>query len=485
MAEPHAHRSTAGVAARRRPVGRYAALVVTVVAGSLIVGLWRHSPVSVALVVLAAGGGARIAVLERRDPRLGPRPIVAAIGLLFVVAVSVAPRTSNDLWSYTIYGRMVSVYHESPYDKLPVDFRSDPFFPRVSPRWQHRGSVYGPAFVGFAAAGTALAGDSVLADRLFFQVTAAAAAAAALWLVWRRTRSTAALAWLGLHPLLGPVVVNGGHNDIAIGLAVLVAAMLVRRRRGWAAGALIGLAALIKLTTMLALVGIVLWGWRRRERRVAWTASGAAAVVLAAGYLPFLNGASHVLTGADKTLTPASLFNPLGAALLGHDAWRDVSHPLAPNHTLVAIFYMSLAVVALLALTTGWQAARAGEAEGAIGAATGAYTVGAEYSFPWYAAWALPVLADHDPTPLAWVVWVQAAVMLAALKLPIHPSTTVLDTVLRGTITYAAPILLAIAFLVAGVGQTRVGWGPPALATRDATLGDAAGPGPSAREAAD
>ncbi len=167
-----------------------------------------------------------------------------------------------------------------------------------------------------------------------------------LWLIWRRTRSAAALAWLGLHPLLGPVIVNGGHNDIAIGLAVLVAAMLVRRRRGWAAGIVIGVAALIKLTTLLALVGVVLWGWRRRERRVAVTATIAATAVLLLGYLPFLGGASRVLTGADKTLTPASPFNPLGAILLGHDAWRDVPQPLAPNDTLIAIFYASLVVVA-------------------------------------------------------------------------------------------------------------------------------------------
>jgi 4-amino-4-deoxy-L-arabinose transferase-like glycosyltransferase len=417
---------------RRRPVRRYLVLAVTTVSGSLLVGLWRHSPVSVLLVGVSTAG--------------------------CVVAVSVAPRTSNDLWSYTIYGRMVSVHGESPYDKLPVDFRSDPFFARVSPRWQHRGSVYGPVFVGFAAAGTALAGDSPLATRLFFQLSAAAAAIAVLWLIWRRTRSPAALAWLGLHPLLGPVIVNGGHNDIAIGLAVLVATLLVRRRRGWAAGALLGVAALIKLTTLLALVGIVLWGWRRRERRVASDATIAATVVVVLGYLPFLGGASRVLTGADKTLTPASLFNPLGAALLGHDAWRDVPNPLTPNDTLIAIFYVSLAAVAVLALATGWRAARARGPEAAIGATTGAYTVGAEYSFPWYAAWALPVLADERPTPLAWVVWAQAAVMLAALKLPILPSTTVLDTTLRGTITYAAPILLAVAFLVAGVRSTRHGW---------------------------
>ena len=215
---------------------RYLLLAVTTLSGAALVGLWRHSPITIGFVCVSTVSCAALAVLERRSPRLGLRPVVAAIALVFLVAVAVPPRTSNDLWSYTIYGRMASVYGDSPYDKLPIDFRSDPFFHLVSPIWQHRGSVYGPVFVGYTAAGTALAGNSVLADRLFFQLSAAIAAAAVLWLVWRRTRSTAALVWLGLHPLLGPIIVNGGHNDIIIGLAVLGAAMLARRRLGWLAG---------------------------------------------------------------------------------------------------------------------------------------------------------------------------------------------------------------------------------------------------------
>ena len=166
-----------------------------------------------------------------------------------------------------------------------------------------------------------------------------------------------------------------------------------------ARGIVIGVAALIKLTTLLAVVGLVLWAWHHRDRRLALTATGGAAATVLLGYLPFLGGASRVLTGADKTLTPASPWNPLGAALLGHDAWRDVPDPLAPNGTLTAIFYVALVAVAVLALTVGWHVARSRRPDTAIGATTAAYTVAAEYSYPWYAGWALPVLADHDPTP--------------------------------------------------------------------------------------
>jgi len=86
-------------------------------------------------------------------------------------------------------------------------------------------------------------------------------------------------------------------------------------------------------------------------------------------------------------------------------------------------------------------------------------------------------MADHEPTPLAWVVWVQAAVMLAALKLPILPRTTVLDTTLRGTITYAAPLLVLVAFVVVGLGATRHGWTDrPSRPAVDAAAGGTAKP---------
>jgi alpha-1,6-mannosyltransferase len=339
----------------------------------------------------------------------------------------------------------------------------------VSPVWRHRGSVYGPVFVGWAAAGTAVAGDSVLANRLFFQLSAAVAAAAALWLVWRRTRSVPALAWLGLHPLLGPIVVNGGHNDMYIGLAVLAAAMLAVRRRGGAAGFVLGLAALVKLSALLALGGLLFWAWRRQDRRLALAAAAGTAVTVVAAYLPFLGGASKVLGGADKTVTRASLWNPLASALVNHDAGRLAANPLAPNDVLIAIFYVSLVVVGVVAVGLGWRAARNPGPGPAMGTTTASYSVAAEYTYPWYASWGLPVLAADRPSPIAWVAWAQAALMIAALKLPVHPSTDVLQTVVKGVVTYAAPVVVFAAFVAAGLRRGTVA--EPEAATARVTTG--------------
>ncbi|HYU38234.1 MAG TPA: glycosyltransferase 87 family protein [Acidimicrobiia bacterium] len=430
-------------------------LAVAVASTTLLVAVApRHSLLAVLLVAVSTAACAVLVVFERRRPRLGLRPIAAAVGVVFVVALIAPPRASNDIWSYAIYGRMVSVHHASPYEHVPADFRSDPLFDEVSPVWRHRGSVYGPAFVAFAAGVTYAAGDSPTTTRVLFQLAAAIVVTAVLALVWRRTRSPAAVAWLGLHPLFGATVVNSGQVDAFVGLAILAGALLATQRRGIAAGVSIAAAALTKLTALLALVGLVLWGWRRREQRVAVSAVAATSALVVLVYLPFIRGAFGVLEGADHTVTPGSFWSAPAQWLVGHDAGRDLS-PLESNTTLTTLFYLSLVLVVLLAIGVSWVAARAERAEPAVGTATASYTVAAEYTLPWYAAWSLPALADRTPSAVAWVVWLQAAVLLAAWKLPSPVEGGALETVVRGLLLYAAPVALLVAFAIVGTMGAR------------------------------
>jgi Glycosyltransferase family 87 len=436
---------------------RYALLATAVVASYAILRLPRHSVTSVLAVLLAATAAAVIVYLEHRAPRLRAFPVAAAVGAIVVASIVAPPRTSNDLWSYTMYGRAVSAHGTSPYDTVPAHFRSDPFLRRVSPRWRHRGSVYGTVFVGLAAAGTFAAGDSVLLSRLFFQILAALALLAILIVVWRTTRSVAAVAFLGLNPLLAVIVVNGGHNDALVGLGLLVAALLAANGRWRTAGAVIGVTALIKLTAGLALIGLLVWAWRHHQRRVGVAAAGTAVGVVAVGYLPVVAGASQVLGSSDKTVTNGSPWNPLVDQLLHHDAWRNVPNPLAPNATLTAVFYTSAVLVLALACGLGWLAARERRPAAAVGVTLAAYPIGAEYAFPWYAAWALPVFATDRLTPIAWVAWVESIVLVAALKLPIAVTGSMAHSTLRVVLTYVAPPALLVAFIVVAIRQY---WGP-------------------------
>ena len=132
-----------------------------------------------------------------------------------------------------------------------------------------------------------------------------------------------------------------------------------------------------------------------------------------------------------------------------------MANPLAPNDTLIAFFYVGMATVLVMALGLGWRAARRARPDEAVGVSVAAYSVGAEYAFPWYAAWGLPVFAVDGLTALGAVVWIQSVVMLAGLKLPLPVTAGPVDAVLRPLLTYVAPVTLLVAFVVVGVRSTR------------------------------
>lgn len=68
-----------------------------------------------------------LAWLEARQRVLGVQVVVGAIAVVIAVAVVTPPKTSNDLWSYTMYGRMFVQHGVSPYTHVPRDFPGDPF----------------------------------------------------------------------------------------------------------------------------------------------------------------------------------------------------------------------------------------------------------------------------------------------------------------------------------------------------------------------
>jgi hypothetical protein len=155
-------------------------------------------------------------------------------------------------------------------------------------------------------------------------------------------------------------------------------------------------------------------------------------------------------------VTPGSLWNVPAEWLVGNDAGRNL-FPYVPP-ALTAFSYFSLALSGVLAVGLAWRMMRRRRPDQAIGAATASYTIAAEYTLPWYTAWALPVLANRRPSPLAWVVWTQSALLLAAWKLPLPAEGAVLHNTMMGLLTYAAPIAALVAFAAAGVlstGRTR------------------------------
>jgi alpha-1,6-mannosyltransferase len=346
---------------------------------------------------------------------LGMRAVLIVTLALLVVAVTYWPRNSTDIWSYAAYGRMVSHYGASPYRHVPVEYSNDRAIRRVKPMWQNTSSVYGPVWNGISAGVVSVTGTARLPTRMWFQALAALSVFLAALLIARRTRAPAAVALIGLNPLVIYGIVNGGHNDALVGLALLAGVILATRERFVLATLVIALGALIKLVALLGLVGLVVWIWRKRGPRPAAVSAGVAGGVVATGYA--LSGgldALKPLQEARLQMSRNSIWLLSGAdgrtKLLGLDRVQLGPDFLQPAATL--------SMIAVLVLAGILVASRVGDRTPTlvVGSALVAYLLAATYVLPWYVAWALPALVLEWRSGLTRLVLAQSALYLLAYQ---------------------------------------------------------------------
>jgi alpha-1,6-mannosyltransferase len=311
----------------------------------------------------------------------------------------------------------------------------------MAPAWRPDRSVYGPAFTAVSAAGMAVAGGSPLAQRVFFQALSALAVMLTLFLLARRGADPGALAFVGLNPVI-VAIVAGGHNDLLVGLALLAAVLAAQK--GWAAraGLLLAAAVLVKVSAALALVAVVAWigfrfGWRRGARAAA---AAGGAIVLA-----------YALAGGSAVLEPirqASTYRSKASIWSFPVSWMERTVFGAHTMNLHAITDAAVVGVVIIAVVVAASRLRGRDPALAAGGAVFVYLLGAAYVLPWYAGWALPVLALAWRSRLALVAQLQAAVLLLIyIDRPGVHSAALHDVV--GTVaTHVVPVLEA-ALLVA------------------------------------
>jgi alpha-1,6-mannosyltransferase len=386
-------------------------------AAILLRGPKGSSPVNIALLLVAFAGLGLVVASETRRPRLGARLVFAVTGGLLVLAVAIPPTQSRDVYAYAYYGRLVSHYGQSPYTHSAAGhYPEDPFARRVDPIWRSNASVYGPVWTWVSALGTAtVARSSFLATRIYFQGVAALAAALSLWLIWRRTRSPAAVAFLGVNPVIVISIVNGGHNDALVGLGVLAGVLfLIAERPAWAA-VVFGLAMLIKVSALLPIAAVCLWMWRRHGLRAATKLGGVTAVVVLAGFA--LSGGREILAplhvaqthisgssvwwGPRKWITWASVPKGTPSSVAGEAARLRVST------------VGSLCAVGMTLLLAR-RRLRNSDPVLVAGAAVLAYTLLAAYVLPWYLGWGLPVMALAWRSRLYWLTLLHGAILQIA-----------------------------------------------------------------------
>src|SRR4029077_11843320 len=139
----------AGVRARsdsRAPA--FALLLLSATATAAIVIAGKHIPAWSFTLMLIVAASSFFLLLRREttSPSLACWVVFAVTAVVMAIAVAVPPRTSNDVWAYAMYGRIVSAHDASPYVHAPEDFPNDPYYSRARNGYKSIKSVYGPVW---------------------------------------------------------------------------------------------------------------------------------------------------------------------------------------------------------------------------------------------------------------------------------------------------------------------------------------------------
>jgi hypothetical protein len=413
-----------------------------------------------AAVALVAGAASFVyALREAWAGRLTLRRIFWVAVILHAVAVIIPLFLSRDVYSYAIYGRMVSVHGVNPYVDIPASFIDDPVYPLVSVDWIDSPSVYGPAFVVISAAVTAVF-SSPPSLVLAFKALAAVASLGTMVLAVagarrvRPERAAFAAVLVGWNPVIVFHGVAGGHNDALVGLALAAGVLLILSGRElWATVALV-LGTLVKISGGVPLAIAVLAAVFRRPRGQRLRTLAAHVGVGLAVALPFIVPFEQAedpslgtleLTSRQGWLAPSRFVLVVlrgTANFLGGDLAGDIV-------SVVVRLAFPLLFLIVLVMLVGHLATDPVRIEpplvvAAMGWATLVALMISPLLYPWYAMWLVPV---------AWLVprpardgAVVVSVALAVTELVAEPSRAprVWEAMVFGLHYVATPIVLLV-----------------------------------------
>jgi hypothetical protein len=234
-------------------------------------------------------------------------------------------------------------------------------------------------------------------------------------------------------------LVNGGRNDILVGIAMLAAIVLASKDRPAAAGVVGALGALVKITGIVGLAALSVTLLAQGERRAAQRMLVAAGSVFALGY---------AVAGTTALLAP---MQTAGALYSRGSPWSTL--PLLGFARPSS--HAALAVLAVLVLIVIVRHAKSTAAT-AVAASLGMLSLAAAYTLPPYAAWGLPAAALDHRSRVARIVAAGGVVLVLTYEILRHPFGGVAGSALHALATVGGPLaLLALVLLLLRISRPR------------------------------
>lgn len=329
--------------------------------------------------------------MVRSAHQLTPRAVLIGIGCLNLLVLLAPPMLSTDMFSYIAYGRIGAVYGSNPYLFGPSAIALDPLYPFIGAQWVQTPTTYGPLFTIISYV---LAPLSIAANVIVYKLIAAVSSLVVVGMVWSAARlrdlnPVKAVAIVGLNPAIVVYGVGGGHNDLLM-LAILFAgayALLQGRQR--ASGALIVIAAAVKLTAGMLLPFALAQSMRERPSPARWRALLAGAVAAAAAMLGlafavFGTGPAHLL-GTLLHVQGEGGVHSIPGLLLTVAGHPELTSDLGLGLDLVLLVWVAWLVRRVWLGRLDWIAG--------AGWATVAVLCTAGLLVPWYVGWLVPLAA--------------------------------------------------------------------------------------------
>ena len=366
-----------------------------------------------------------------------------AVGVLWSAPLVAGPVLfSHDVYSYLAQGELLHL-GANPYRDAPIvlaHLGQPHLLAAVDPFWRRTTAPYGPLFLEAMRLIVAVTGAKLIAGALLARALELAGVVLIAICVPRLAESLGAdrlrAAWLAvLSPLVLFQLVAAAHNDaLMVGLMVTGVACAVRGRP-LPAIALCTLAAMVKLPAGMAVVFIA----------VAWAREGAVASrLLASALVAGLSAlAVGVLAGTGLSWVSGSLISAPHKVRLAITpatgvGWTlhwlglgDSSRQLESAGAVLA-FGAALAVGGYLL----WRTRRQTMVRD-LGVMLLIAAICGPAAWPWYLAWAVPLLASEPSWQRSWALPV-AAVVSALLVKPHGTLALPLPTAPAVVVVYAA-----------------------------------------------
>jgi hypothetical protein len=420
---------------------------------------WRIplDDIAVALWLAAALGGLGVAaglVAVRRGARPPVWLLIGTAAIVIAILTVLPPVGSTDSLDYMAFGRMVVLGH-SPYVLVPgaLARAHDAVAASIPPEWAGVTTPYGPAATVEQFVAARLGGTSAARIVFWLKLANAAAFGTVAYAADRLLRSDPArrlrahLLWT-VNPLLIWQLIAAAHLDVLaaaaglLGLIIaggwpgLTAAEHPRIGRVLAGGALLGLAADIKITFVLFGLGLA---WSLRRSPAACAAAGLAMlVVLLPSYVWFGPPAIRSLEYRGNRSTADNFYQLFSAS----------PHGFVMQHVgeIAAVLVIGAAIVALTHLPG--RAATPPAIYAALAFST-AWLFSWQYQLPSYEATVICLLIL---VPACWLDWLVIARLTAATIALMPGDPTPLQSrgmarIALDDLTLAAPIVLLTALV--------------------------------------